>query len=79
MTNDLERVVQAVLNTQQAAYVALLNAYIALVAENAALRAQADAAAGEQDSAPRPRPPRGGIVTRLGGETARRGESEEGS
>lgn len=37
---DLERVVQTVLNTQQAAYVALLNAYIALVAENAALRGQ---------------------------------------
>lgn len=36
---DLERVVQTVLNTQQAAYVALLNAYIAVVAENAALKA----------------------------------------
>ena len=52
---DLERVVQIVLNTQQAAYVALLNAYIALVAENAALKAT------------------------VGGQTARRGESEEGS
>ena len=36
---------QIVLNTQQAAYVALLNAYIALVAENAAHKA-----AGGRDS-----------------------------